>query len=198
MKNALIFVILALFLAACNAPFGPAPTPTTIPTQIPSNTPEPTQSPTPTPSNTPTPTFSPTPTSEATLLPTPAFLFLLPTLTATPIPAAELDCKLVTRSVVNEQGFNPRESFSVSWTFTNTGSAGWGVGSVDFAYVGGAQLQQIDLVHLQKSVVLGEIVSFSVDMRSPGKVSSYTTFWSLRRGTTYFCHVSLTIEVFAQ
>lgn len=195
MKHATILMALALFLAACAAPVTPAPTSTSVPTVVPSisssiapsSTLEPTPSPTPTPSRTPEPT--PTPTL--------GFIFILPTATVgiTPSPAAALDCQLVAQSVVNGTEFHPREPFSNDWLLLNTGSAPWVPGNVDFAYTGGTRMNLSTVVQLRQNVPPGNTVSLNVDMRAPSKPSDYTTFWSLRRGTDYFCRANLTISV---
>ena len=185
MKNAMIFMALALFLAACTPPSTPAPRPTSAQTATPS---------TPTPplvvlSFTPAPTHTPAPT------PTPlsTFVFLLPSSTAGP--AHVLDCQLISQSVPNDTHFNPKERFDISWKITNTGAADWYPGVIEFIFVGGAKLATSQAVHLQTRVVSGDTVSLNVDMVAPKNSTKYTTFWALRRGTEAFCRVSLTIYV---
>ena len=193
MKHTTILLALALFLAACAAPVTPAPTstsvPTTVPSVAPSSTLEPTPTLTPPPSQTPSPTPSPVPTL--------GFIFILPTATVgiTPSPSAALACQLMAQSIVNGTKFSPQAPFSNDWLFVNTGSAPWLPGNVDFAYTGGTKMNLYTVVPLRQSVPPGNSVSFNVDMRAPSKPSDYTTFWSLRRGTDYFCRVKLTISV---
>jgi hypothetical protein len=66
---------------------------------------------------------------------------------------------------------------------------------VDFVYMGGAKLYDYPLVHLEKSVAPDQTVVLSVAMRAPRNSTLYTTHWSLRQGSTYFCGLSLSIYV---
>ncbi len=181
----MIFMALALLLAACAAPSTPTPTlvPTSARTPTPSTSPGPTLSLTPTPSTTPEPTL--------TLAPT--FLFRMPSQTSTP--SRVLDCQLLSQSVPNGTHFGPKERFDIAWKVTNTGAADWYPGIVEFAFLGGARMYQSPVVHLQTRVVSGDTVALDVDMVAPKNSTKYTTFWGLRRGNDAFCRVSLTIYV---
>ncbi len=189
MKHAMIFMVLALVLAACAPRATPAPSPTSSPTVVPSSTLEPTPTITPVPSSTPTPTIAPTSTI--------TFFYSLPTATVgtPPTPAPEFACRLVAQSVVDGTQFHPGESFSNDWNLSNIGSAPWLPGNVDFANTGGNRISKYPVVQLQQNVSPGDAISLNVDMRAPFKPGAYSTFWTLRRGNNYFCRVSLTIEV---
>src|SRR5512135_1700874 len=102
MKNAMVFIALALLLSACNLPFLPAPTPTSTATLPPSSTPIPTL--TPTASTTPTTTLSPTVTPSITATFPFYILFRTPTpkpATPTPTSAGPLNCIVLSQSTPN-------------------------------------------------------------------------------------------------
>jgi hypothetical protein len=127
--------------------------------------------------------------------PTPTILFSLPSSTPTPTVPSELDCKLNWQSPGNGITYQPKEHFTVGWKVTNNGTAAWDAGSVVFTYLGGAKLYDYALVHLQTTVAPGQAVILSVPMRAPRNSTKYTTYWSLRRGDTFFCRVMLSIYV---
>ncbi len=195
MKHMTVFMALALFLAACAAPVTPAPTSTTVPTTVPSIVPSETLEPTLTLTATPSRTPEPTPV----LLPTLGFVFVLPTATVGPTttPAPALACQVLAQSIVDGTEFHPQERFSNDWLFANAGTAPWFPGNVDFAYTGGTRMYLSSVIQLRQNVPPGSTVSLNVDMKAPSKPSDYTTFWSLRQGTHYFCGAKLTISVVA-
>jgi hypothetical protein len=150
-----------------------------------------------TPSSTPEPTLTPTfalPTFPGPELDSTPFYFLL-TPSPTETPSQELDCEVLWQSVIDGKQIGPGMTFSVAWTITNTGTAAWDPGQVDFTYFSGTKMNQTPLVQLPTTVGPGETVTLDVDMRTPNKTSRYTTVWSLRRGEDYFCSVRLTISV---
>jgi Ig-like domain-containing protein len=183
MKNAMIFLVLVLLLAACTSPSTQAPAPTSERTLGPVNTLGPALSLTPTASNTP----EPLPTL------TPTFVFFLAPPTSTP--AHVLDCKLLSQSVPNGAHFNPKDRFDVAWKVRNTGSADWFPGSIEFVFTGGARLHLSPVVHLQSIVASGDTIALDVDMVAPKNSTKYSTTWALLRGNESFCFVSLTIYV---
>jgi hypothetical protein len=189
MKNAMIFIVTALLLAACGTPATPpppSPTVTRAPTTIPTSTVQPTLPPTATRAA----TFTPLP-------PTAPFYYSLPTFTPTPFgtPAVALQCSLVSASVVDETEFKPREPFEPGWQITNTGTAPWIPGNVDFAYIAGTKMHKYSPVALMNSVQPGDTTVVSVAMSAPKVEGTYKEILSLRRGTDYFCHVSVKITV---
>ncbi len=190
MKHAIVFIVLALFLAACAAPSTPAPSPTSPP-KTPSATPEATLAVTTTliPLNTMEP--------EASATPTATFVFALPSLTPTAqgTPVPELDCQLLSQSVPNGTHFKPKERFDVGWKVTNSGLAGWDPSNVVFAFFGGAKMYSTSSVRLETGVAAGDTTALVADMVAPKNPNKYTTFWGLRRGNQFFCRVSLMIYV---
>lgn len=198
MRNAMVFMAMALFLAACAAPRTPTPIPTSARTATPSSTPEPVQSATATLStpeeSTPAVITASTATAEPTLpILLPTFFFSPPTPTS--LAARDLDCKVVMQSVADGTHFRPNERFSVGWIVINTGKASWFPASVIFTFVGGQKMYQYPEAHLKGSVNPGETVGLFADLRAPNNSSTYTTFWGLRRGTDFFCPVRVTIWV---
>lgn len=197
MRNAVVFIVLALIVSACGAPSTPLSAPTSAATTAPSDTPEPTLTLTPTVTASPEPTLSPTaeesPTPEATMSLTPTFLFTLPS--QTPTTTTQFDCDLVMQSPANGAVLKPREHFTAGWKLQNTGTVSWNPGSVEFTYVAGTKMYQDPLVHLTYGVNPGDSTVLSVDMRAPVNSTTYTTSWALKVGKIYFCRVRLTIYV---
>ncbi len=189
MRNAMVFMALALFLAACAAPPKATPTPVSIKTFSVSTASGPTESPT--PEMTATPATPPTSTPEPSL--TPTFIFGLPS--QTPTPENVNDCKLLMQSVANGTEFKPGERFTVGWQILNTGASTWYPGSVIFTNLGGTKMILDSVVQLKASVAPGNTASFTVDMKAPSQVSGYTSYWGLRQGKTVFCPVKVTIVV---
>jgi len=118
-----------------------------------------------------------------------------PTLWPTPTAPSALDCTLNWQSPGNGVKYHPRDFFTVGWKVTNTGSATWSPGSVELTYVGGSKLYLSPSVQLKTGVPRGQAVILNAEMRAPRKLDRYTTYWSLRQGTTYFCNLALTIYV---
>jgi hypothetical protein len=197
MRTAMAFVALGLLWAACAAPLRLLRTVTSTPTFTPTLTQAPTLVPTPLPSSTPRPTASarPSPTIDpsVTLSPTPTFVF--PTPSRTPTAISLRGCRLDWQSPGSGIVFTRDEQFTAGWKITNTGLETWTPGSVEFTYLGGAQLHRDPVVQLKASVPPGQSVILTADMRAPRNSTLYTTYWSLRQGDAFFCRVSLTIYV---
>lgn len=166
----------------------PTELPTQVPTQVPvvvTNTPVP-----------PTPTATTVPaTATATQVPTKTPVPATATATATPT-LTTYQCSVVSSSPVSGTTMVYRYDFDGRWTFKNTGTEKWELGSVDFVYISGTKFQKYhDVVDISKTVAKGETVEFIVDMLSPDKPGTYTATWGLRRGTLIFCKVDLQIIV---
>ena len=197
MRNATVFLALALLATGCAAPSTPKPAPTSAGVPTLSNDATSTPTITAIPSDTPEPT--PTRTPEPTASPTLPFFFGLPTVTASPSavgpPVKDFQCTLVSQSIPDGTYFKPREHFDVSWKISNNGTATWFPGNVDFAWFGGDKINITQTVSLQGSVAPGDAVGLDVDLVAPKVQGRYKTLWSLRRGTNYFCRVSLLLYV---
>ena len=193
MREAMAVLMLALLWAACSAPlrlmrkFTTEPTHTLEPTLLPTLLPTSTLQPTPSPRPSPTTDLGPTPS------PFPTFAIPSPSPTATAVRA--LDCRLDWQSPGSGIEFDRGEGFTVGWHVTNTGSAGWDPGSVEFTYLSGARLHRDPVVRLDMSVPPGQSVILTAEMRAPRNSTKYTTYWSLRQGDTFFCRVGLSIYV---
>jgi Ig-like domain from next to BRCA1 gene len=185
-RKTLALISTTLIVLACATLFPSSPTPTPAPTLTSSGTPEPALSPTPSPST--TPAIAPS------LTPLPTFAYEV-TLWPTPTVPGPLDCRLVWQSPGNFVKYHPRDYFSVGWKVMNTGTVAWSPGKVELAYVGGAKLYLAPTVQLKTPVPRGQAVIWTAEMRAPVKLDRYTTYWSLRQGTTYFCRLALTISV---
>ncbi len=186
MRNAMVLMALAFFLASCAAPSTPIPGPTSARTPTPSMTAEPAPTLTLAPSATLEPTLSPGPSPTAGASSTPS---------QTPTESVALDCALLMQTVRNGAHFKSGELFSISWKVRNTGTTGWDSATLDFTYIAGTKMYQYPLVHLQGTVDPGNIAYLIADMRAPRNPGKYSTTWSLRQADDYFCHVGLTIYV---
>ena len=154
-----------------------------------------------TPSLTPTLTPLPTRTPTQTPTPTPTFIFRLATLTRTPkTPTAgpaskDFACALTGQSPEDGAVMSKNQSFSVTWTVQNTGSASWDSNSVDFVYASGAKLTSLKAVDLPKSVPSGDSIALKLTMQAPKSADTYKTVWTLESGKDVFCRLDLTIVV---
>jgi hypothetical protein len=165
------------------------PSPSSLPTSSPSH------SPSPTPTRVPVDTAPPSPSAVEALIHslTATALSALPFPTLTAVP--ELNCKLNWQSPANGITYEPGTGFSTGWKVTNTGTAPWDASGVLFVYRAGARLGAEPVVPLRVSVAPGAAIVLSVAMTAPREAAMYTTRWSLRKGDTYFCPVSLSFYV---
>ena len=158
------------------------------------------------PTFTPTATFTPTPRATETETPTPTntVIFLLksptpirpPTLPGTggSGSASGYACEIIS---VYPYGvtFSPRTSFDATWTVKNTGSRKWDRNSVDFVFSNGDQIHKVSGYDLTKNVNVGQTITLEVSMQAPKTPSNYTTYWTLRDGSTNFCKMIANIIV---
>ena len=220
MMRALLFIALALALAACGA----MPTPVVRPTGEPepaiekAREPQPAHTAIQTETSEPTdvPPFSATDTPEVMLSPTPfqtrgtptvqfslplstltpTVLAISPTAIRTPTVAIPLACKLAWQSPPDGSTYSTGDKFSVGWDIKNTGTTTWVPGSFEFVYLEGARLAtHDDVIPLKESVPPGQDVVLSVPLKAPLTPNMYTTHWGIRQGQTYFCRLTLTIWV---
>lgn len=90
----------------------------------------------------------------------------------------------------------PGYDFDAVWTIKNVSGKTWELGTIDYKYVRGTELQkyqkQFDLNEVVKS---GEKVVLRVDMDAPLSSGTYSTTWALVRGNNVICELPLTIIV---
>ncbi len=197
MRRTIGLSVLMVLLLACQALASRLTVPTTTPFPAPSDTAMPTLTPSLSASSTPAPTDTPAPSptlsDEAALaLTLTAWPSVLSPGTSVP---RQLDCLLKWQSPGNGITYDSGEIFTVGWNVTNTGSTTWTPSTVEFTYVSGAKFSADAPQHLESSVSPGQSIILSVRMKAPRNSTLYTTYWSLRSGSTYFCPVSLTIYV---
>ncbi len=189
--------ILALALLACETLLGP-PAATSTPIPSATDTAAPTATSTPSPSTTPEPTETPLPPSptlsadEALALTLTAWPTLLAAQTVMP---SDLGCKFNWQSPHNGTIYDPDDVFTVGWNVTNTGASTWTPSTVLLTWVAGAKMSAEPTARLKITVAPGQSVVLSVEMKAPMNSTLYTTHWSLRRGNTYFCPLTLSIYV---
>ena len=211
LRKALLFAVVALTLTACAALPAPKAASTGAPVQSPSRvakpkrtrtprpspTPEPTEASSPSPSDTAEPaeaaSLAPSDTPGPTLTLTPTVPPRSPTPTAT-VPS-ELNCKLLWQSPGNYITYKRGQKFTVGWNVRNTGTSAWDANNVEFTYLDGARLYDYPVVQLDTTVSPRQTVVLSARMRAPKNATRSTTYWSLRRGDTFFCRLMLTIYV---
>jgi len=200
MKRAVLWLGPTLLIVACTPKAAITPTPVDTVRPSPSAIPTSTASPAPRPSNTAPPEDAATPSPSAierlirSLTATAAFASPFPTLT----PVPELACELDWQSPANGITYDPGSSFTTGWKVTNTGTSPWDAASVKFVYIAGAKLDAEPVVSLRVSIAPQASVVLSVAMTAPPEAVMYTTRWSLRKGDTYFCPLSLSFYVDAE
>ena len=149
------------------------------------------------------PPSSPTPAATLTLTPplvqssdtsTPALPPATPT--SGTLASNALLCKVRSQSVPNGAHFDPGAHFDMGWKVKNLGDLAWEPGNVEFGFFGGQRMYvSASFTHLQTTVDHLEMVFLGTDMVAPKRPGSYTAFWSLRQGDTYFCRMSVRITV---
>jgi hypothetical protein len=152
---------------------------------------------------TPTPTLTPIPTRTPTLTPSPSptFIFVLKTLTRVPpVPTIgsdtkEFACQLVGQTPKDDSVMPKKKDFAVTWTVQNTGASSWDASAIDFIYLSGTKLTDLEAVDLPRSVDHGQSMDLKVTMQAPTAAGTYNTVWALRSGKTTFCRVNLTIQI---
>jgi Ig-like domain from next to BRCA1 gene len=159
---------------------------------VPTFTPPQTLPPTPRGTNTPEPTITETfifvynsPTA-----------FVIPPVTKTfsPTSRKDYDCKILNYPT-DGTIYSPRLEFKVRWRLQNVGIQDWDKESVDFVYDFGDRFHKTAAYDLEKTLEIGDVAEFFVDMQAPKDPGTYTTHWALQIGTQKFCKVSLTIGV---
>ncbi len=150
---------------------------------------------------TPTMTPSPTKTPTVTPSPTPTFLFILATLSKTPVVSTagpsgkDFSCALTGQTPADGATMSKNESFSANWTVQNNGSTNWDSRNIDFVYASGTKFTSLKAVDLPKSVAAGESITLKITMQAPSQPDTYKTVWTLESGKNTFCRLDLTIVV---
>lgn len=215
-KLILTSLLVILLLSACSFPGSPAAVPTadvaltldaartqaamTVAAEIASQataTPLPptaTLAPTSTevPSPTPFPTFTP---SNTPLPPTATLIPYTPTITLTNTPT-DYNCTITASSPAANASFSKKADFDAKWTLKNTGTQTWFTGEIDYIYSSGEKMQKYnDAYDLAVEVQNGKSVDIIVDMIAPDKEGTFTSTWSLVRGSRTICQMKVTIVV---
>ena len=89
-------------------------------------------------------------------------------------------------------------NFDAVWTVQNTSGKDWSTDSVDYKYVSGTKMHEIDLYDLKETIKNGESGKIIVDMIAPSKPGLYSTNWALTLGNTTLCTLSVTVNVVAK
>ena len=151
-----------------------------------------------------TPTFTPSPTFTSTVVfilasPTP---LVVPTFTNTAFSLGgsgtssdNYACQVTRVSPPNGSSFSPRDDFDVVWTVKNIGQRNWDRNDIDYIYSSGAKIHKISGYDLPANVRVGNSVDLGVDVQAPKDPGTYSTTWTLRRGSNEFCPLRFTIVV---
>ena len=178
MRKAILILVPAMLLMACNAPFVAQP-----------------GTPTPMPSVPPQPTLTLTPTIALITPSATVTVEVTVSATAARTPRPELACKVLSQSIKSGSKFRSREQFDISWQIQNAGTATWQPGVVELAYAGGTKMFRYQPVPLTHSSPPGDIIGLAADMIAPRTPDTYTMVWALRQADNYFCKMAVTIKV---
>jgi hypothetical protein len=163
-----------------------APTATEVPTEapvIPTETPMP-------PTETPEPVVI-LPTETATRIPA----TLAPTITFTPTQAA-YNCSIAEQSPASGAKFAKNADFDARWKIKNTGTSSWQKTGVDIKYISGTKFQKYgDIFDLTESVNPDGHITFVIDMVAPDSTGKHTAVWALVDGSITICTLNLSITV---
>lgn len=148
-----------------------------------------------------TPTATPTFTAIPTETPSATFIFILPTITASPTlitPGSsekEFECQIVSKSPANDTVIQHSSVFEAHWTVVNIGTQVWDSNNADYRYISGAKMHRKDAFDLEQSVPPGGTFEFVIAMQAPAETGTYTTTWRITSGQTKFCFMSISIVV---
>jgi hypothetical protein len=86
--------------------------------------------------------------------------------------------------------------FDAVWTVKNISGKTWGVGSTDYKYIKGTEMQKYEKVFdLTEEVKSGGKVTLRVDMSAPTDPGTYSATWALVQGSTVLCNLPVKIVV---
>ncbi len=147
---------------------------------------------------TPTPTV-PTQTASPTITPSPTVMFVMPTLTPLPTETkllkSDQDFACQVLSAEPKEPLAPSQKFTGKWTIANIGKAKWDGESADYLYIDGYRLHIQDGYDFPANVSPGGTVELRVGMQAPPSPGTYSTYWIIRTGKTFFCKMQLDITV---
>jgi hypothetical protein len=90
----------------------------------------------------------------------------------------------------------PGNDFDAIWTVKNISGKTWELGTTDYKYIRGTELQKYEkFFDLNEVVKSGESVKIRIDMLAPNSVGTYTTNWAVTQGSTIICNMPVTIIV---
>ena len=90
----------------------------------------------------------------------------------------------------------PDYDFDAVWTVKNISGKTWELGTTDYKYVRGTELQKYEkFFDLNEVVKSGDSVKIRIDMLAPNAVGTYTTNWAVVQGSTIICNLPVTIIV---
>ena len=118
-------------------------------------------------------TATPAPRPSATWTPSP---------TPPPTPCANIAEFVTDVAVPDNTEFQPGETFTKTWRIRNAGTCTWTIG-YGIVFVDGDQVSAPDFVPLPKTVVAGQTVDVSVQMRAPQPSGTHISNWQLRSDT---------------
>ena len=116
-------------------------------------------------------------------------------ISTTATPATSAACQ-VSVSPTSSQTLKLKEDFDAVWTVKNTSGSDWDMAAVDYKYTSGTEMQKyLKLYDFTQTVKNGETIKIAVDMVAPDKAGTYTTTWSIVKGSTILCSLPLTVVV---
>jgi hypothetical protein len=113
-----------------------------------------------------------------------------PTATAAPCNKAEFYAE----TVEDGSQFNLGESFTKSWTFTNTGTCTWNTG-YKLVFVSGDQMEAPQEVNFPQNVAPQATVTLSVDLTAPWTEGEYTGYWALKGDNDVVFHSNISVNI---
>lgn len=118
------------------------------------------------PTMTPYPTATPYPVETATVAPT-------------KVTVACLYASAVDKTIPDGTKFSAGETFTKTWTFTNTGTCDWNV-DYELVFKKGDKMSGLDAVKISKETDPGEKIDISVELKAPASAGTYTGIWQLK------------------
>ena len=90
----------------------------------------------------------------------------------------------------------PGADFDAVWTVKNISGKTWELGTTDYKYIKGTEMQKYAKAYdLTQVVNSGGKVTLRVDMAAPSDPGTYSTTWALVQGSTVLCSLPVKIVV---
>jgi ABC-type amino acid transport substrate-binding protein len=86
-------------------------------------------------------------------------------------------------------------NFDAVWNVTNSSGIDWLTDSVDYKFISGTKMREVDRYDLAQTIKDGESGNIIVDMNAPSEPGIYSTTWAIVSGNKTLCVLYMTVNV---